>query len=308
MIEIDKNGNMSHETHEFIRRIHDIEPPSEYQNILQINRFKKAFPGEEYENGFGFIFFTKPELNFFERGTNALQYNPEILKIPHFQDTLKFFPEVFRTLQNNQGGGPLVLPLCNLVKNFSTKDTVIKTRESAETANDWKIIYGHRMNDSKASDTIDFQFSDDRNLMVYKTIEAWVNYISLISEGYITPHPMNRLNKILDYASSIYYFLVAEDCTSILYYTKLIGAFPINIPESSMAYDLGNFKPLEYNVTFQYSFKDTSPLVIKDFNNVMGTYGSYVSNFNKEGNCAGTTWVNNVFIEETDKCYKLRFN
>ena len=101
---------------------------------------------------------------------------------------------------------------------------------------------------------------------------------------------------------------MAEDCSSILYYTKLIGAFPINIPESSMAYDLGNFKQLEYNVTFQYSFKDTSPLVIKDFNNIMGTYNSYVSNYNKDGHCANTTWVNNVFIEETDKCYKLRFN
>ncbi len=34
----------------------------------------------------------------------------------------------------------------------------------------------------------------------------------------------------------------------------------------------------------------------------------YVSNYNKDGNCANKTWVNNVFIEETDKCYKLRFN
>lgn len=289
-----------------LRYAHNMELTSIYRTCLAFNRFKIVFPGQQLENSIGYVFFTKPDLNLFARYSNGATINTEIANRYEFVDLLKTDPELFRCLQDNQGGGPFIYPLCNAVQNFPTKDEIIKTRESVETANDWKVMYAHRINDSRASDSVDLTFLDDRNLTVYKTLKIWVNYMNLISIGLIKPHPDNRRDKILDYASSIYYFLTDETGTNIIYYCKLVGTFPLNIPSSAMGWDKGSSKQLEYNVTFQYSMKDESPLVIRDFNNIVGAYSSYVPTVTDLG-IAPSTWVKGVYVEEINGKLKLRF-
>lgn len=289
-----------------MNQYHNIYANNLDRNITKLNRFHMAFPDAQIDGMIGHIFFTKPDLHLFDTSKSLSVPREEIQNIAEFHDLLNFNLSIFPTLQDSASGKPLINQLCNMVKNFTQKDRIIKTRDSAETANDWKVVYGHRINDSKASDTIDFTFSDDRNLIVYKTLNLWVNYISLIGLGYITPSDSNRSNRILDYASSIYFFLTSEDGETILQYVKLIGAFPTNIPDSSFSFEFGTQKQIEYNVTFQYSIKDTSPLVIKDFNNLFSAPESYLSPVNDMGT-ADITWCSGVHIEEHDKCYKLKY-
>ena len=291
-----------------IRYLHNMRSPSIYRTTLAFNRFRINFPENMLENSIGYVFFTKPDLNIFARYSNAGTLNKDFSSRVEFNDLLKTDPELFRNLQVNQGNGPFIYPLTNAVKNFTTKDEIIKTRDSVETANDWKVVYGHRINDSRASDTVDLTFQDDRNLTVYKTLKIWVNYISLVTLGEISPHSENRRKRILDYAGSIYYFLTDETGTNILYWCKLIGTFPLNIPSSTMGWDLGSFKQLEYNVSFQYSMKDESPLVIADFNKICDANTStHIPTVTEKG-IAPTTWAQSVFIETVNNKYKLRFN
>lgn len=282
-----------------IRSTMNIDSPISH-NLTKLNRYKIRMPSHEIDNTIPHIFITKPDCYMFAKESNGSVLNSNIGSRPEFNALLKSHPELFRTLQENQGNpGPFINQLSNAAQSYDVQDTIIKTRESAETLNDWKVIYGHRANDSRSANTLNIDFIDDRKLNVYHTIEIWVNYIDLITRGFIGPHQDNRLNNILDYACSIYYFLTAEDGKTIIYYSKLVGVFPTNIPESVFSASSGlNTSKLEYSVQFQYSMKSTSPLVLKDFKNITnskdndGDSGTYINGI------GGPTWHTNVKLVE----------
>lgn len=290
-----------------IREIMNIYSPM-YYNLTRLNRYKIRMPSHELEKTIPHIFFTKPDCYMFAKESNGGTLNTEIGRRPEFNALLKSHPELFRSLQEDQGNpSPFINQLCNKAYSFELQDTIIKTRDSAETANDWKVVYGHRANDSRAANTINIDFVDDRNMSVFHTIEIWVNYIDLITKGLIKPHPYNRLNKILDYAASAYYFLTAEDGKTILYYCKLIGLFPTNIPESVLGASSGlSTNKLEYSIQFQYSMKNTSPLVLEDFRRITNSSDSDRDTGTYLNGIATPTWHDDVkIIEKANGVFQL---
>lgn len=300
---------------EYAKYLHNTDLDNPKLECLALNRFRLRFPTEVLENSYGYIFFTRPELNLLNSDGSPLSQTKNIVE---FYDLLQSDLTLFKSLQSNitikeNNYSPLnfIAPLCNNARNFNTKDEIIKTRESAQTANDWRIIYGHRINDSRAADTVDITFSDNRNLSVYKLMKIWVNYINIITtSNRLKPRDYNRKNRILDYASSIYYFLTSEDGESIIYYCKLIGTFPTNIPSSTFSWDFGSHKAPEYSITFQYSMKDESPLVLKDFNKITSEPKSYLGVRNYENYYHESTWCKGARVVSDGAgkgTYKLKF-
>ena len=268
-----------------------------------LNLFRVSYPDEVLENSFGYVFFSKPDLYLLDGNT----INNQIRSRPEFMTLIQTHPQLFANLQSSAGYGPFILPLCNKCTSFNPTDEVIKTRNSAETANDWKVVYAHRINDSRAANTIDLSFTDDRNLNVYNTIKIWINYMHLVTVGELSPKHEMVSTRTLDYAGAIYFFLTDETATNIIYYCKLIGAFPLNIPSSNFAWELGNFKKLEYTISFQYFKKDETPLVIRDFNKLgSGSNGS--ANLLNSAGGSRVTWYNGVYIENNNGKLQLKFN
>lgn len=300
-------GVLSQNDIKTLEYLHNVSLPSKHINQLAINRFRVIYPEEMMDNSFGYVFFTKPNLNLFKEGSNGKSINSGIGNVPDFNLLLRTDPQLFVNLQADQGYGNFIFPLTNRVRNFPTKDVVIKTRESAETSNDWKVMYGHRMNDSISADSVDLSFLDDRNLSVYKLLKIWVLYIHLVSIGELEPSRKSVRKRILDYAGSIYFFLTDETATNIKYWCKLVGAFPTNIPSSAFSWDIGTFKQNEYSVSFQYFKKDESPSVITDFNKICGSSGTFQETWTDQ-DIAPSTWSKGVFIEwGTDNVPRLRF-
>ena len=289
-------------------RQHNIRPDNNIQNSTQINKFRVSFPSSSFGGGLGIVFFTKPDLNIFKSGSNGTEFESQISNQGEFIQLVNTKQYLFKELQMNNGNGPFIHTLGNFIQNFPITDEIIKTRDSAETANDWRVVYGHRINDSRSANTIDFTFKDNRNLDVYDLIKIWVNYINLVSIGRLSPSKNNKKKRILDYAGSIYFFLLDESFTNIKYYCKLIGAFPLNIPSSAFSWDLGQKRMLEYNITFQYSQKDERPYVIQDFNKICGANKSYFTPLVDDYGMMGSTWASNAFIENVNGQLKLRFN
>ena len=238
------------------------------KNLTALNRFKIRFPSNELDGMIAHVFFTKPDCNFFTPGSNGTVPVENTGSRLEFNQLYRQAPEVLRSLQSDQGNnGPFINQLCNNVFSLPVEDTVIKTRESGQTANDWKITYGHRANDSRSSGTVSIDFVDNKELYIFNTFYSWVNYIDLITKGDISPNVQNIKNRILDYACSIFYFVTDATGVNVLYWCKYIGAFPTNIPESVFSANNGlTISPkLEYSISFNYSIKDTSFAVITDF-------------------------------------------
>lgn len=296
---------MNHADIQRMKRELNIDEPHESYYTSYLNRYHRRYPEHELENAIPHVFFTKPHCNFFKEGSTS--YTDEILKSYQLSRCIKD-KDAMTCLQENSGEGIFIYPFTSEFKNFEVDDRVIKTRESAETANDAKIIYGHRMTDSMGPGNLNMRFSDTRSQKVFHILEGWTTYIDLITRGFLSPTQSQRDNKELIYAGSMYYFLTSEDGTTIIYYHKKIGIFPLNVPDSAYSYD-GEFKPLDYNIQFQYSASDYSPAVISDFNNITKQYRSLGNKEHFKANGAqNSTWCSGAFIEETSKGeLKLRY-
>ena len=291
----------------YIRESSNFKEPSEYKEMNKFNRFRIKTPGSELENTNYFVFFTKPDCNIFVEGSSGSIVNEQIRNCYYFHDICRYHPKILRNIQYNQGEGDFITPFYNLCESFSLSDRMIKTRDSIETSNDWKTVYGNRINDSTGAGTFNVTLSDTRHLIVFHTLEAWILYIDCITKGFIAPTDKNRDDKILDYAGAVYFFATAEDGKTILYYRKYIGVFPLNIPDNIFSYSIGQHKKLEYDIQFQYSSIDTSPAVITDFNNTNKFFRTEPISPLFDDDMPNTTWVSGCFINENNGKLQLEW-
>ena len=245
------------------------------------NRNKIAFPDRELTKTFAYVFFTRPDLNILKYGSDgkfAINDNTEdgITTDPKYAFLFNNNSNTLRSLVSN--GNPhhkfLVL-LSNEAKSFEVADTVIKTIEHGETYNGNKIIYGRTDHESNAAGEFNIRYIDSVNLDVFKIHLIWVDYINKVSRGIFHPKRDYIKNRILDYASSCYYFLCGPDGSTILYWQKLTGVFPVNTGENAFSWDSGTLlaKP-EINIRYMYSMRSVMDVFhLSEFNSLTKVNG-----------------------------------
>jgi hypothetical protein len=122
-------------------------------------------------------------------------------------------------------------------------------------------------------------------------------------------------NKILDYASAVYYFICAEDGETILFWSKYFGVFPLNAPASSATWSKGSGGATspDFGINYAYAMKeDFSPLTLSEFNKNSSSAFQYRKIYDSVVGGVGRSLVGAPFIESTtntDKhsVYKLKF-
>lgn len=98
----------------------------------------------------------------------------------------------------------------------------------------------------------------------------WIEYISKVSRGKLTASKRNILNLVLDYTTSIYVFNTGRDMSTIKYWAKLTGAYPVTFPigqfiQFSREPNLENAKNL--SITFKYNrYEPMEIAAMADFN------------------------------------------
>ncbi|HAU84755.1 MAG TPA: hypothetical protein DCW90_04425, partial [Lachnospiraceae bacterium] len=152
--------------------------------------------------------------------------------------------------------------------------------------------------------TVSVPYMADRDMLIYHIHNYWIQYIAKAYRGKIKPLNTTILDKIIDYASSAYYFVTAEDFETIIYWTKLYGIFPSNTPDEVFSWTAGSpIKDISPNISYAYSWRtdDGDPKVLYDFN-FNATYGNssdfkYIRNYQPNWAGIGETWVQAPFIE-----------
>jgi len=194
----------------------------------------------------------------------------------------------------------------------------LQTTTYGTTFSGYKVSYGKDDVESKTAGEFSTTFIDDKRIHVYRLIKLWVEYIAGVYRGRITPSENSELNRILDYVSSVYYILTAEDGETILFWTKYFGVYPTTIPSSQYSWQHGELlSPNEIQVNFTYSWKqDFDPKDLIAFNyNARQTNSNYEYSriYDTELLMPGPTWVGSPFIEFVrsrdgeEPSYKLRF-
>ena len=269
------------------------------------NRNKIALPDKELNKTFAYVFFTRPDLNILEleSGTTNLSLT----------DQTRYDKKYFYLWNNNpwclkslvDAGNPyhkLMVLLSNEALSFEVGDIVLKTEEHGETYNGHKIMYGRSDIESNIAGEVSIRYVDTINLDVFKLHTAWVDYISKVSRGVFYPKREYIKKRILDYACSCYYFLCGPDGSTILYWQKLTGVFPLNTGENTFSWDSGTLlaKP-EINIKYAYSFKSAmDPITLFEFNNLTFN-GVHKTTYEKENLHTGSTFTHSPRVwESTD--------
>lgn len=248
----------------------------ELNNMLftRFNRFKIAQPEYHLTKTFAHVFITRPDLNLI---TEDGKLHPQVENDPIFYYLYKSNPNIILALTRHLSQEHQFHPfLSNAAGSFELSDEYIKTIEHGETLTGFKIMYGKHNIESKTAGTFNIKYVDDKDFSVFKTHKAWVEYISKVYRGELSPDRSYLVRKILDYACSAYYIMCGPDGETILFWSKYFGVFPTNVPSSSHSWVEGTVtnKP-DYSITYAYAFKeDLSPLTLAEFN--MNSSGDFL--------------------------------
>lgn len=273
------------------------------------NRFKMPSLNEAFTKGFAHVFITRPNCNIRSDTTDLTS-------------TVGIFKQAWDRNKNLvwqlQKGSyhQFMHSLSNKVISFSPNDEYIGTETYGKTWGGYRTTIGRTNVESKSASELNVTFKDDRDLNVYTIIKLWCEYISGVYRGEYEPTDENICNKILDYASSIYYIITAEDGETILFWSKYYGTFPSTVPTTQFAWAAGNVidsTSVNIDVKFNYSFKeDCNPETIREFNYCNGDYyfnnpKSFTPIYNTDYGHVGDTWQRRPYIIHDDNRFKLKF-
>lgn len=280
----------------------------------KFNRWRMSFPDYNLAKSTSYIFFTRPDLNLLEF-TNSGNYilTQQFEKDPYYYYLYKNNMNILLALTSHFSQQHDFHPfLSNTSASFEVSDQYIKTLDIGETLTGYKVQYGKHNIESKTSGSFNISYTDDKELTIYKTHKAWIEYISKVFRGTASPKEEYIKGKILDYACSVYYFLCGQN-DEILFWTKCYGVFPTNEPSSAFSWAKDSIvKTPNFSISYSYAFKeDFNPLILSEFNmNSRGNY-TYLKSYEKNLLACGTTLTGAPFIETSTQdgnyVFKLRF-
>lgn len=284
------------------------------QMFTQFNRWNFAFPDYHLARTHTKIFFTRPDLNIM---TSASDMHKQAKVDPFYNYIYKNQPNIIKFLTKYASSKHQFNPMIsNNPKSFEISDEYIKTVEAGETYTGYKVFYGRNDIESKAAGEISINYIDDRNLDIYKMHKVWVDYISKVYRGEFSPKIKYKHNKTLDYAVAVYYFLLAQDGETILFWSKFTGVFPTNTSSSTFSWDKDTMTKMpEISIKYVYSFKrDLDPAHLAEFNALSSEYDASNALRTYEPSLLGMgpTWSGAPFVVigkngKGRTIYKLKF-
>lgn len=116
------------------------------------------------------------------------------------------------------------LPLVtNRVKSFQAMDVTLAQTETYDTRHGFRMPLPTHKIDSINSNSLSLVCTETLNLDFIKMMTLWVNYISNVTDGTFHANPDMIRNNVLDYMSSIYYFVLEPDGRTLKFWSKYTG-------------------------------------------------------------------------------------
>jgi len=189
---------------------------------------------------------------------NAGDVNSDLSKIIASEHCMKYTPFI-----------PLV---SNLFYNFSgIKDKVMDKREYDGDFAGNKQIIAAGTDEYQGPGEVSITYLEDSMLGITIMTEALMRYIEEASNGRIIPSMQSIDECILDYMSSIYWFVLGQDGFSIKLYGRYVGVFPLNNPLSALV-PTGRGEHVDPKITINYQYNHPEimqPRILADFNHLV---------------------------------------
>lgn len=251
----------------------------EYDNLMKFTGYYDNRYVDPFVTGYAFIFVTKPNLFIDPEKNTSSQHSSlayeNMERDPYFSQflvtealnstdvnivkLLSYEPKYRKT--------NFIPILTNRFKNIQGGNVQMKVTQEFTTKKGYHIPLPDHTDDSALPGTVSISIPETSNLDITKMMGLWVNYMQNVSDGVFNPNPDSVKNGVLDYMSSIYYFVLNPDGKTIKYWIKYTGCYPTEIPSTSLQYNRGSSENVELSLTFQYTLKEEmNPDILKEFN------------------------------------------
>jgi len=203
---------------------------------------------------------------------------------------LAFLPELRTTPRKLReelifGGNAITSPFIHLLNNsidlqsISPVETSLNTRDGVENRYGVHQIYGGNVIQNMAGSDLGLTFRDVNhtnigNSLITQLMKAWLHYIEAVTFGSLSPGKPYTVNagekgglfRAINYASSIYFFKLAPDGKTIIYWGKWTGVFPKSVSTGSV-FSGGDRDVIKIPVSFQTQFyEDLNIDILGEFN------------------------------------------
>lgn len=257
--------------------------------LYGINHENLSAPIPENRDSYGYVFFTRPQLNL--TGTNLrnvrrlydylttnelsvqryvrCMLDPRLhyanISTPLVDANLAFIPVLTNTIKTMSGWPDIVLP----------------TFTSKEGARREQLSMGDGSIDIYDKFTIDCTFRNFKDEPISMMIMLWLTYIANVFEGMMSPYTTMIVENEIDYNTRIYRLVMDESKRFVKKIAATGASFPINDPTGRM-FDFNsgvkyNDQNRDINIRFECNgamYND--PILVMEFNKTVGIFNPKV--------------------------------
>lgn len=256
------------------------------------DRLYSIYPNQEIDNICQYVFIVRPDLNIYKSGTTELlKLSSKQIKAGYYQNSspandalFKYMrskhPNMLRSLTSGFSTSHDFIPfLVGRTESLQIPDYSLKTYKLNQPYTGYNLPYASNALESTTGGQFEIVFREDIEYRVHKLFQTWLYYIDGVTRNKFGPkNEYIRENKI-DYACSVYCITCKQDAESIIYWTKYTGAFPTNVPNSDLSFNLRGTPNNKVSISFEYFRQEAlDPYILVDFNKNAG-----VTNGNKTG-------------------------
>lgn len=138
------------------------------------------------------------------------------------------------------------------VESLQLPDYNIKSNMIVQPYTKYSMPYTTSAIESTTGGNFDITFREDRYYSIHKLFYGWLYYQNNVMRNIFSPKKKYVMYNALDYATSIYDFIVDETGENIIYWTKYTGCVPTNVPMSDLSFNRGGEAESKVSISFSY--------------------------------------------------------
>ncbi len=196
--------------------------------------------------------------------------------------------------------------LTSRVENVQLPDFILKTNTLVQPYTKYSIPYTQSGIESLTGGQVDITFREDRDLSLHKLFYAWTYYQDKVMRDIFTPKKKYLQYNAIDYATSIYDFMVDETGENVIYWAKYTGCVPYQVPMSDLGFNRGSDPDKNLTIQFNYFYCEHMDLdILRDFQyNSLGYI--YMKSIKKNGK-NGYTIFKPCSLEDTEPMFNQEY-
>jgi hypothetical protein len=138
------------------------------------------------------------------------------------------------------------------VESLQLPDYTIKQNQIIQPYTHYTVPYTTSALESTTGGTFDMTFREDKYFSIHKLFYGWIYYQNNVMRNIFRPKDKYLYYNALDYATSIYDFIVDDTGENIVYWAKYTGCVPTSVPMSDLSFNRNSGAETKCSVSFSY--------------------------------------------------------